>query len=125
MQSRVLVVEDAPFLLEVLTQMLEKLGAVIVGQAHNGNEAVQMASRLKPELIFMDLVLPELNGLQAAEKILAENKKMKIVVCSTLDQEEVMLEAIAIGCIDFIKKPFTKAELQKVLEKCALTEQAS
>ena len=110
-------VEDAPFIMEVLSQLIEKLGAEVVGRAESGLSAVELAQRLNPDVIFMDLVLPELNGIQAAERILAHQKAVKIVACSTLDSEEVMLEALAVGCIDYIKKPFTKADLQKVLEK--------
>ena len=121
MSQKVLIVDDAAFVREVLTQILEKHGFEVVGEAQNGTEAVEMAISLKPDLILMDIVMPVKSGIQAAEEILKINPKMPIIACSTEGSEAMISRAIGAGCVDFVVKPFQIdnliATLKSVLKK--------
>ncbi|MES2768535.1 MAG: response regulator [Bdellovibrionota bacterium] len=106
MSQKVLIVDDAAFVREVLTQILQKHGFEVIGEAQNGTEAVEMAASLKPDLILMDIVMPVKSGIQATEEILKTNPKMPIIACSTEGSEAMISRAIGAGCVDFVVKPF-------------------
>lgn len=111
------IVDDAPFMREILRNIASSQGWYIVGEADNGVDAVQMALTCQPQLIIMDIVMPRVNGIEAAKKIMQNNSMVKIIACSTLDQESVLLEAIQIGCCSYITKPFKKDEVVKVVNQ--------
>jgi len=106
MSQKILIVDDAAFVREVLTQILQKHGFEVIGEAQNGAEAVEMAATTKPDLILMDIVMPVKSGIQAAEEILKINPSMPIIACSTEGSEAMVSKAIAAGCVDFVVKPF-------------------
>lgn len=106
MSQKILIVDDAAFVREVLTQILQKHGFEVIGEAQNGAEAVEMASSLTPDLILMDIVMPVKSGIQASEEILKINPNMLIVACSTEGSEAMVSKAIGAGCVDFVVKPF-------------------
>lgn len=120
MGNRVLVVDDAAFVREVLIQILQKHGLEVCGEAQNGSEAVEQAAAKNPDLILMDIVMPVKSGIQAAVEILQANPKSKIIACSTEGSESMVARAIDAGCIDFVVKPFQIdqliATIKKVLE---------
>lgn len=121
MSQRVLIVDDAAFVREVLTQILQKHGFEVCGEAQNGTEAVESATSQKPDLILMDIVMPVKSGIQATEEILKTNPSMPIIACSTEGSEAMVAKAIAAGCVDFVVKPFQIENLigtiKKVLSK--------
>lgn len=117
MGYRVMIVDDAPFVREVLGQILRTHKFEVVGEAADGEEAVQMASELKPELIIMDIVMPKKSGIQATQEILSLHPSVKIVACSTEGSENIVTKAIEAGCCDFIVKPFEQAQLINTLNK--------
>lgn len=125
MLHRVLIVDDAAFVREVLTQILQKHGFEVCGEAQNGTEAVEMALSKKPDLILMDIVMPIKSGIQATEEIL-KSKKIPIIACSTEGSEAMVTKAIDAGCVDFVVKPFQIenliATIKKVLEKNKTTK---
>lgn len=106
MLQRVLIVDDAAFVREVLTQILLKHGFEVCGEAQNGAEAVEMSLAKKPDLILMDIVMPVKSGIQAAEEILKVHPQLPIIACSTEGSEAMVAKAIAAGCVDFVVKPF-------------------
>lgn len=108
---RILIVEDAAFLSEMVKEVLTKAGHEIVGVAENGKQAVQMASYHSPELILMDLVLPVMSGIEATRKILEESPHIKVVAFSTMDDPQIMQQALDAGCSNFLSKPFKKEDL--------------
>ncbi|MCC6278206.1 MAG: response regulator [Oligoflexia bacterium] len=116
MGRKVLVVDDAAFVREVLRTHLQRLGHEVVGEAANGAEAIAMAQKLKPELIIMDLVMPEKSGIQAIKEILSENRRVRILACSTIDQELMMTRAVEAGAHDFLHKPFKAKDLQERID---------
>jgi two-component system chemotaxis response regulator CheY len=90
-------------------------GFEVVGQAATGREAVERYRELKPDLVTMDIVMPEMDGIEATRRIVAENPRARIVMCSALGQEALVMESIAAGARDFIVKPFTAEKVRKVL----------
>ena len=104
--ARVLVVDDAAFMRKMLGDVLAKAGHEVVGEGANGNEAVERFESLKPDIMTLDITMPEKDGLSALREILALDATAKIVMCSALGQESKVLEAIKSGAKDFVVKPF-------------------
>jgi YesN/AraC family two-component response regulator len=117
MSLRVLIADDAGFVRELLTQACEALGYRVVGEATNGEEAISMALRLKPDLILMDLVMPHFNGLEATEKILERLPDTDIIACSSMADDVTLKAALEKGCRAFLKKPFSKQSVSSVFRQ--------
>jgi two-component system chemotaxis response regulator CheY len=111
MSTRVLIVDDAPFIREVLLQLLTHNDFEVVGEAVDGNEAVTLALALKPDLILMDIVMPAKSGIEATIEILAQWPEAVILAFSTENSEHMVMKAMEAGCRDFIAKPFNASEL--------------
>ncbi|AGT31653.1 chemotaxis protein CheY [Geobacillus genomosp. 3] len=114
--AAVLVVDDAKFMRLTLTRILEKAGHTVAGEAENGKEAVELYRRLRPELVIMDITMPVMNGIEAVRAIKDTDPGAKIIICSALGQQRMVVEAIEAGAADFIVKPF---EENRVLEAVA------
>ena len=104
--ARVLVVDDAAFMRKMVTDALTKGGHEVVGEAGNGNEAIARFQELKPDLMTLDITMPEKDGLTALAEIVAADPSARVVMCSALGQEAKVLEAIKLGAKDFVVKPF-------------------
>jgi two-component system, chemotaxis family, chemotaxis protein CheY len=104
--ARVLVVDDAAFMRKMVTDALTKGGHEVVGEAGNGVEAISQFQSLKPDLMTLDITMPEKDGLAALADIMAADPAAKVVMCSALGQESKVLEAIKLGAKDFVVKPF-------------------
>lgn len=118
--KQVLIVDDALFMRNLLRDIFEAAEWQVVGEAENGLQAIEQFNALQPDLVTMDIVMPELNGLDAMQKILEEHPQAKIVMCSALGQESMVMEAIKGGAKDFIIKPFQDDQVLDVVERvCA------
>ncbi|HJZ10857.1 MAG TPA: response regulator [Acidobacteriota bacterium] len=118
MNPRVLIVDDALFMRSVIRDILQTSGRYqIVGEAANGREAIEKFLQLHPDLVTMDIVMPEIDGIQAVREILNADPRAKIVMCSALGQEPLVIESIAAGARDFIVKPFSPEKVLKVLDQ--------
>ena len=104
--ARVLVVDDAAFMRKMVSDALAKGGHEVVGEAGNGVEAISQFQALKPDLMTLDITMPEKDGLAALADIMAADPTAKVVMCSALGQESKVLEAIKLGAKDFVVKPF-------------------
>ena len=113
MSIKVLIVDDAIFMRNMIKDIFSGDEFEVVGEAANGVEAIDKYKELKPDAVTMDIVMPLKSGIEAVREIVAEDKTAKIVMCSALGQDSLIMEAIEAGAKDFIVKPF-KAE--KVLE---------
>jgi two-component system chemotaxis response regulator CheY len=120
MKARVLIVDDAPFIREILAQLILKAGYEIAGQAHDGEEAVTLCLKLKPEIVFLDIVLPQKNGIQVAADILRALPQTKIIATSSGDNEVIIQKAIEAGCCDFVAKPFSAEAVIGSINKAVL-----
>jgi two-component system chemotaxis response regulator CheY len=117
MGARVLIVDDALFMRNMLRNIFSESGFDIVGEAQNGNEAIEMYQQLKPDLVTMDIVMPEKNGIEALKQIMSVDSGAKIVICSALGQETLIMEALEAGARDFIVKPFKPPKVIEVAQK--------
>jgi two-component system chemotaxis response regulator CheY len=104
--ARILVVDDAAFMRKMVSDALAKGGHEVVGEAGNGVEALSQFQALKPDLVTLDITMPEKDGLAALAEIMAADPSAKVVMCSALGQESKVLEAIKLGAKDFVVKPF-------------------
>lgn len=116
MSMKIVIVDDAPFIREVVSQMLAAGGFEVVGEASNGIEAVEKVLQLKPDVVLMDIVMPQMSGIEATKKILESWPQARIIACSTVDNETVVLGAIEAGCQDYVLKPFERESLIEVLK---------
>ena len=115
MKTRVLLVDDAKFMRMMLRDILEKAGYEIVSEASNGREAVQEYQRLKPDLVTMDIIMPQVSGVEAAKEIMKSDPAARILMVSAMGQQELVKESLDAGARDFIVKPFVSEEvLRKV-----------
>ncbi|HBZ72699.1 MAG TPA: two-component system response regulator [Deltaproteobacteria bacterium] len=121
MRGRVLVADDAAFMRQMIREILEAEGLEVVGEAVDGVEAIDQFSKLHPDLVTMDIVMPRRSGIDAVKGILELDPQARVVMCSALGQETLVMEALQAGARDFIVKPFKPdnviATLTKVLEK--------
>src|SRR3954466_2249255 len=109
--ARVLVVDDAAFMRKMVSDALAKGGHEVVGEAGNGVEALSQYQALKPDLVTLDITMPEKDGLAALGEIVAADPSARVVMCSALGQESKVLEAIKLGAKDFVVKPFQPARV--------------
>ncbi|MEF9960405.1 MAG: response regulator [Niameybacter sp.] len=110
------VVDDAIFMRTVLKKMLVESSYQVVGEAGNGLEAIEIAKKLQPDMMTLDITMPEMDGLQAIEAILQVSPNTKIIMCSAMGQQSRVIEAIKRGAKDFIVKPFEKARVLQAIE---------
>ncbi|WP_067840134.1 response regulator [Amphibacillus sediminis] len=115
--ARILVTDDAAFMRMQLKNIFQSLGHEVVGEAENGQVAVDLYNELKPELVTMDITMPEMNGVEAVRKIKENDPNATIVMCSAMGQQQMVLEAIQAGAKDFIVKPFDQERIKQAIEK--------
>ena len=117
MAVRVLIVDDAMFMRTLLKRILEAKGFNVVGEAENGLEAVKLYSVLKPDIVTMDITMPEVDGIRAVELIKSEDPDANIVMVSAMGQQDMVTRSLQAGAKDFISKPFVKEKALAVIEK--------
>jgi two-component system chemotaxis response regulator CheY len=115
--ARVLVVDDAAFMRKVVSDALTSGGHEVVGQAGNGDEAVERFQELRPELITLDITMPQKDGLAALADIMAIDPGARVLMCSALGQESKVIESIKLGAKDFVVKPFQPTRLLEAVGK--------
>lgn len=115
--ARVLIVDDAAFMRMTIKKMLEAHDHVVCGEAANGIEAVQKYSEVNPDVVLLDITMPEMNGVEALKKIKEIDKGARVVICSAMGQQAMVAQAIQFGAKDFIVKPFEEDRLIASIEK--------
>lgn len=119
MGKTVLIVDDAMFMRTVLKKMLQDEGYEIVGEGGNGEEAIKLAKEFKPDVITLDITMPERDGISSIEDILKESPKSNIIMCSAMGQQSMVVDAIKKGAKDFIVKPFEKTRVLQAISNAA------
>lgn len=115
--AKVLVVDDAAFMRMVIKDILTKGGHEVVGEAENGKVAVFKYQELHPDIVTMDITMPEMDGIEAVRQIKKHNGTAKIVMCSAMGQQGMVVEAIQAGAKDFVVKPFQSDRVLEALQK--------
>ena len=117
MGKKVLIVDDAAFMRMMLKDILTKNGYEVVGEAENGAKAVEKYGELKPDLVTMDITMPEMDGISALKNIRSMDSNAKVVMCSAMGQQAMVIEAIQAGARDFIVKPFQADRVLEAVKK--------
>lgn len=117
MAKNVLICDDAAFMRMMIKDILSKNGYNVAGEAENGARAVEKYAEVKPDLVLMDITMPEMDGIQALKKIKEGDPGAKIIMCSAMGQQAMVIEAIQSGAKDFIVKPFQADRVLEAIKK--------
>jgi two-component system chemotaxis response regulator CheY len=115
--ATILVTDDAAFMRMMLSNILIKGGHHVVGQAENGQAAVEKYKDLTPDLVMMDITMPEMDGIQAVKEIKRIDPQAKIIMCSAMGQQAMVVDSIQAGAQDFIVKPFNEERVLEAVKK--------
>ena len=115
--NKILIADDASFMRLMIRQILARKGLTDIVEAENGRQAVELYKSNRPILTFMDITMPELDGLAALEEILRIDPSAKVIICSALAHETMVLEAIQRGAVDFVSKPFRPDDFLRIVNK--------
>ncbi len=117
MGARILIADDLSFMRMIQKEILGERGYNVVGEASDGIEVVEKYKSLKPDLVVLDITMPNMNGLEAMRRIFQIDPKARIIMCSALGQQKLIVEAIQAGVKDFIVKPFKPERILSAIEK--------
>ncbi len=117
MANGILIVDDAAFMRMMVKDILVKNGFQVLGEAENGAKAIEKYKELSPDLVIMDITMPEVDGIQAVKEIKKINPNAKIVMCSAMGQQAMVIESIQSGAKDFIVKPFQADRVLEAVKK--------
>ena len=116
-EKKVLIVDDTAFMRIMLRDIFSKNGYEVVGEAENGQVGVSKYRELSPDVVTMDITMPEMDGLEALKEIKSLDPKATVVMCSAMGQQSMVVEAIQNGAKDFIVKPFQPERVLQAVEK--------
>lgn len=117
MAKNILIVDDAAFMRMMIKDILTKNGYNVVGEAENGAKALEKYNELKPDLVLMDITMPEVDGIKALKNIKAADPAATVIMCSAMGQQAMVIEAIQSGAKDFIVKPFQADRVLEAVKK--------
>ena len=117
MAKNILICDDAAFMRMMIKDILSKNGYNVVGEAENGAIAVDKYTELKPDLVLMDITMPEMDGIQALKKIKEKDSAACVIMCSAMGQQAMVIESIQAGAKDFIVKPFQADRVLEAVKK--------
>jgi len=113
----VLVCDDAIFMRTMISDILTQAGYDVVGEAETGSQAVQKYRELKPDLVTMDIVMPDMSGIEAVRLICKDDPDAKVLMCSAMGQQALVVEAIQAGAKDFVVKPFQPSRVLEAVQR--------
>ena len=117
MAKNILICDDAAFMRMMIKDILTKNGYNVVGEAENGLKAVEKYSETKPDLVLMDITMPEMDGIQALKQIKEQDPGATVIMCSAMGQQAMVIESIQAGAKDFIVKPFQADRVIEAVKK--------
>lgn len=115
--AKILVVDDAAFMRMMIKDILTKNGFEVVGEAADGAQAVEKYQELRPDLVTMDITMPDVDGIEATKRIRAFDAGARVIVCSAMGQQAMVIDAIQAGAKDFIVKPFQADRVIEAVRK--------
>jgi two-component system chemotaxis response regulator CheY len=116
----ILIVDDAAFMRMMIKDIVTRNGYEVVGEAANGIEAVEKYKQLKPDLVTMDITMPDKDGISAVKDIIAEDSTARVIMCSAMGQQALVMDAIKAGAKDFLVKPFKAERVLQAIEKALI-----
>lgn len=117
MAKNILIVDDAAFMRMMIKDILTKNGYQVVGEAENGLKAIEKYIETKPDLVLMDITMPEMDGIQSLKKIKEVDAGATVIMCSAMGQQAMVIESIQSGAKDFIVKPFQADRVIEAVQK--------
>ncbi len=117
MSRTVLIVDDAIFMRTMIADILKSAGFEVVGEASSGVEAVEKYKELKPDLVTMDIVMPDMGGIDAVREIIKTDPEARILMCSAMGQQGLGVDAIQAGARDFVVKPFQPSRVLEAVQR--------
>jgi two-component system chemotaxis response regulator CheY len=114
---RVLIVDDLSFMRTAIRDVLEEAGMEVAGEAENGREGIFMYMRTRPDVVLLDIVMPVMDGITALERLIRQEPAARIIMCSALGEQELIVRAIQLGARDFIVKPFQPERIITAIQK--------
>lgn len=123
--ANILIADDAAFMRMMIRNMLEEAGHTVVGEAANGFEAVERYKQLRPDLVTMDITMPEMEGVDALKAIREHDPSAIVIMCSAMGQRPLIIEAIKAGAKDFIVKPLQSIRVLEAVDKALGLEETS
>lgn len=121
-KTRVMIVDDSKMIIKLIQGFLEAYNIEIVGTASDGKTAIDLFKKTNPDIVTLDITMPELDGLTVLEKILKINASTKVIIISALTDNATALKALRMGAKDFIPKPFKEENLKVVLDRLIIEE---
>jgi two-component system chemotaxis response regulator CheY len=115
--AKVLIVDDSLFMRRILRGIVEGAGHVVIGEAGDGNEAMERYVELQPHLVIMDITMPNVDGLEGLRRIRIIDHDAKVIMCSAMGQQSFIKEALDMGALDFIVKPFRKDKVIQTINR--------
>jgi two-component system chemotaxis response regulator CheY len=118
--SSIMVVDDSKFMRKVIKGKVQKLGHSVACEAADGREAVEHYKRYRPDVVMMDITMPKMNGISALREILAFDPKAKIILCSAIHSQSLVIQGIRDGALDFVEKPVLAENLKEAISHADL-----
>jgi len=117
MAKRLLIVDDALIMRKRIRDIAEDAGWEVAGEAKDGEEAIALYMRERPDLVTLDIVMPRMDGVAALEALRAADKNARVIMVSAVNQRDKLAECISHGALDFIVKPFDAARMRSIFER--------
>ncbi|MHB9002476.1 MAG: response regulator [Coriobacteriia bacterium] len=121
MSKTVLVVDDAAFMRMMIRDILSKEG-YLIHEAVNGRDAIEKYEEIQPDLVTMDITMPEMSGLEALSAIRGRDPGARVLMVSAMGQQKMIVEALELGAMDFLVKPFQPTKVLETVKKCLQTQ---
>lgn len=115
--AKILICDDSILARKQLKDVILTIGAPTIFEAKDGEESVEIYKTEQPDLIFLDIVMPKLDGKEVLRQVLEQNPKAKVVIVSSVGTQEVLMETLKLGAIDFVQKPFSELQIINALSK--------
>lgn len=115
--ANVMIVDDAIFMRTMIKRIIIKQGHAVIAEAGNGIDAVEKYKVYKPDLVLLDFTMPELDGIETLRKIKEYDNNAKVIMCSAMGQQHIVIDAIRAGALDFIIKPFQEEKVVSVINR--------
>ena len=115
--ARILIVDDLEFMRALLRGMIRRMGHELAGEARNGREALLKYAQLKPDLVLLDITMPEMDGIAALKRLKVSDPQVKVIMCSAISEHQMILRASQLGAWDYIVKPFREERVYTAIQR--------